>query len=122
MKALEVPEILWLIGRFLDYPRLAAATTVCMSWNTIFTPFLYHTLEWGNHNRRHPRSSVLKDHVDHIRVIKLSDYWIPSLVDCTRLEGLHLNLEYGEQDFWTSRKACPSKPKTRHSVRHQAKQ
>ncbi|KAK3813381.1 MAG: hypothetical protein J3Q66DRAFT_348168, partial [Benniella sp.] len=101
MKALEVPEILWLIGGFLDYPRLAAATTVCKSWNTIFTPFLYHTLEWGNHNQRHPRSSVVKDRVDHIRVIKLSDYWIPSLVDCTHLEGLHLNLDYGEQDFWT---------------------
>jgi len=101
--ALEVPEILWLIGRFLDYPRLAAATTVCMSWNTIFTPLLYHTLEWGNRNRRHPRSSVVRDRLDHIRVIKISCYsWIPSLVHCTHLEGLHLKyVKFDDaQDPW----------------------
>jgi hypothetical protein len=104
MQALELPEILKQIGKFLNYPRLAAATTVCKSWNTIFTPLLYHTLEWQDLIPR-PRSLVVKDHVDHIRVIKLINRfrkfnlpWIPSLEGCTRLEELHIDLLFEDSD------------------------
>ncbi|KAK3822664.1 MAG: hypothetical protein J3Q66DRAFT_329881, partial [Benniella sp.] len=93
MQALELPEILKHIGKFLNYPRLAAATAVCKSWNTIFTPLLYHTLEWCYLTPR-PRSRVVKGHVDHIRVIKVSTNWIPVLERCRHLEELHLNIDF----------------------------
>ena len=100
MQALEVPEILQQVGEFLDYPRLAAATAVCKTWNTIFTPFLYHTLEWGHHVR-HPRSFVVLDNVNHIRVVKVSfSPWIDSLTDCTNLEKVHFNFDFGDHDSW----------------------
>ncbi|KAF9364726.1 hypothetical protein BGX34_000620 [Mortierella sp. NVP85] len=97
MQALEVPEILRLLGEFLDYRRLTAATAVCKTWNTIFTPLLYHTLEWTHHIWRHPRPYVVKGHIDHIHVIKISSMpWIPPLKGCTQLAELHLNLDFGE--------------------------
>ncbi|KAF9364727.1 hypothetical protein BGX34_000621 [Mortierella sp. NVP85] len=103
MQALEVPEILRLVGEFLDYPRLAAATAVCKTWNTTFIPFLYHTLEWSYKFPRHPRSFVVSDNVDHIRVIKVSfSPWIDSFTDCTNLEEVHFNFEFGDHDKDTS--------------------
>ncbi|KAK3822667.1 MAG: hypothetical protein J3Q66DRAFT_329883 [Benniella sp.] len=102
MQALEVPEILRLVGDFLDYPRLAAATAVCKSWNTTFTPFLYHTLEWSFRFPRHPRSFVVLDNVDHIRVIKVFSPWIDPLTDCTNLEEVHFDLDLGDRDRDTS--------------------
>ncbi|KAK3822663.1 MAG: hypothetical protein J3Q66DRAFT_397141 [Benniella sp.] len=99
MQALEVPEILRLIGQFLDYPRLAAATVVCKSWNRIFTPFLYHTIERLSHCRNVPSSAVLEGYVDHVRAIKVySIFWIPSLARCTHLKELHIGLYFEEED------------------------
>ncbi|KAK3822668.1 MAG: hypothetical protein J3Q66DRAFT_329885 [Benniella sp.] len=102
MQALEVPEILRVLGDFLDYPRLAAATAVCKSWNKILTPFLYHTLEWSFRFPRHPRSFVVLDNVDHIRVIKVFSPWIDSLTDCTNLEEVHFGHSLGDHDRDTS--------------------
>ena len=99
MQALEVPEILRVLGDFLDYPRLAAATAVCKSWNTTFTPFLYRKLEWGYGFPRRPRAFVVEDNVDHIRIIKIRRLpWIPSLTDCTNLEEAHLDLTFVQDE------------------------
>jgi len=97
MQALEAPEILRLIGQFLDYPRLAAATVVCKSWNRIFTSFLYHTID--SHCRNVPSSAVLEGYVDRVRAIKTySIFWIPSLARCTHLKELHIGLFFEEED------------------------
>ncbi|KAF9364730.1 hypothetical protein BGX34_000624 [Mortierella sp. NVP85] len=98
MQALDVPEILRLVGEFLDYPRLANATAVCKAWNRIFTPFLYHTIERLSHSRKVP-SSALEGYVDHVRAIKIySIFWIPSLARCTHLKELHIGLFSDEED------------------------
>ncbi|KAF9120082.1 hypothetical protein BGX30_003386, partial [Mortierella sp. GBA39] len=38
---MDLPEIRHEVARYLDRSSLAAAASVCKSWNTTFTPFLY---------------------------------------------------------------------------------
>jgi len=121
MKALELPEILWVIG-FLDYPRLAAATTVCKSWNTIFNAVPLSHARVGRtlparstffcRQGSRPPYSCHQDillSLDPFTCALYTPREAPSRVRCTRALD-------------TSHKPCPSKPRTRHSVRHQAKQ
>ncbi|KAG0244137.1 hypothetical protein B0O80DRAFT_531524 [Mortierella sp. GBAus27b] len=91
-EVLENPEILRIIGGFLDERRLAAAVTVCKSWQNAFMPFLYRTYDSSHPQAEKLRDSIGDYHSGHVRVIKLHNS-VPTygFSDCNNVEELEIS-------------------------------
>ncbi|KAG0222261.1 hypothetical protein BGX31_009249 [Mortierella sp. GBA43] len=65
-----IPEVAFLIRQHLETHDLAVASRVCKNWNSVWTPFLYHSVRYNHYHSNyshHYTNSLLNGQQNHHR-------------------------------------------------------